>query len=129
MNTSLEPEFISEITAVMTTANARLRLYDFISWLHPSQLIYCDTDSCVWLYDEENPLHKKRDNNAADQPKSIQFGSGLGCWKDEMDGGHITEIVIGGAKSYSYTTDTGKVVVKQKGITLDVANSEIVNFE
>ena len=31
VNTSLEPECISEITAVMTTANARLRLYDFIS--------------------------------------------------------------------------------------------------
>ena len=51
-NTALEPEFISEFTAVMTTANARMRLYDFISWLHPSQLIYCDTDSCIWLYDE-----------------------------------------------------------------------------
>ena len=54
-NTSLEPEFVSEITAVMTTANARLRLHDFISWLHSSQLIYCDTDSCIWLYDEEHP--------------------------------------------------------------------------
>ena len=43
--------------------------------------------------------------------------------------GVMTEIVIGGAKSYSYTTDTGKVVVKQKGITLDVENSEIVNFD
>ena len=136
-NTSLEPEFISEITAVATTANARLRLYDFISWLHPSQLIYCDTDSCVWLYDEENPLHKKRDNNDPTLPKSIQFGSGLGQWKDELEGDHITEIVAGGAKSYSYKLDKGimkkgrltKCVVKQKGITLDVANACAVNFD
>jgi hypothetical protein len=138
-NTSLEPEFISEITAVMTTANARMRLYDFISWLHPSQLIYCDTDSCVWLYDEDNPLHKKRDNDDPTLPKSIKFGSGLGQWKDELDGDHITEIVIGGAKSYAYMLEKGKVdkktkelvmaVVKQKGITLDEANSEVVNFE
>jgi hypothetical protein len=116
-----------------------MRLYDFISWLHPSQLIYCDTDSCVWLYDEDNPLHKKRDNDDPTLPKSIKFGSGLGQWKDELDGDHITEIVIGGAKSYAYMLEKGKVdkktkelvmaVVKQKGITLDEANSEVVNFE
>ena len=34
---SIAPEFISEITAVFTTANARVRLYDMLSWLHPSQ--------------------------------------------------------------------------------------------
>ena len=115
-NTSLEPEFISEITAVMTTANARLRLYDFISWLHPSQLIYCDTDSCICLYDEDNLLHKRMDNDAPDLPKSVKFGSGLGQWKDELDGKHITEIVIGGAKSVAYTLSNGQIVVKQKKV-------------
>ena len=49
-------------------------------------------------------------------------------WKDELDGNYKTEIVIGGAKSYSYILNTGKVVVKQKGITLDEANSAVVNF-
>ena len=33
-----EADFISEITAVFTTANARLRLYDMCSFLHPSQI-------------------------------------------------------------------------------------------
>ena len=128
-NTSIDPEFISEITGVFTTANARLRLYDFISWIDPSQLICCDTDSCICLYDEENPLHKKFDNEATDCPKSVKFGSGLGQWKYELgDEEFITEIVIGGAKSYSYILNTGKVVVKQKGITLDEANSAVVNF-
>ena len=69
------------------------------------------------------------DNDDPTLPKSIQFGSGLGQWKDELDGEHITEIVIGGAKSYSYKLSTGKVVVKQKGITLDVANAAVVNFD
>ena len=98
----------------MTTTDARLRLYDFISWLHPSQLIFCDTDSCICLYDEHDPLHKIMNNDALDLPKSVKFGSGLGQWKDELDGKHITEIVIGGAKSYAYTLSNGKVVVKQK---------------
>ena len=33
------------------------------------------------------------------------------------------------AKSYAYRLNTGKVVVKQKGITLDVANHERFSFE
>ncbi len=41
---------------------------------------------------------------------------------------------MGGAKSYSYKTKygctkKGKVQVKQKGITLDMANDEVVNFD
>ena len=129
MDKVIEPEFISAITAVMTTANARMRLYDFLSWLDPSQLIYCDTDSCIWLYDDTNPLHKKKDNNDPSLPKSVQFGSGLGQWNDEFKGSYATEVVVGGAKSYAYKMADGKTCVKQKGITLDCNNSELVNFE
>ena len=38
-------------------------------------------------------------------------------------------MVVGGAKSYSYKTNKGRIVVKQKGITLDMANDEVVNFD
>jgi hypothetical protein len=38
-------------------------------------------------------------------------------------------MVVGGAKSYSYRTNKGKIVIKQKGITLDSANSRIFTFE
>ena len=41
----------------------------------------------------------------------------------------IVELVVGGAKSYAYRTHKGKIVVKQKGITLDKANETRVNFE
>ena len=114
-NTNLKPDLISEITGVFTTANARLRLYDFMSYLHPSQLIYCDTDSVVWLYDSTNPLHKNRNNNDVNLPKSVKFGSGLGQWKSEFDkDDYIKYIFIGGAKAYSYIVSNGKVVVKQQ---------------
>jgi len=45
---TIEADYISEITAVFTTASARLRLYDMLSRLDPSQLIYCDTDSVIF---------------------------------------------------------------------------------
>ena len=35
---NIEPEYISEITGVFTTANARMRLYDMLDWLDPSQV-------------------------------------------------------------------------------------------
>ena len=37
--------------------------------------------------------------------------------------------MVGGAKSNSYKTNKGKLVVKQKGITLDMADDEVVNFD
>ena len=39
------------------------------------------------------------------------------------------EIVCGGAKSYAYRTQQGKISVRQKGITLDIANNERINLE
>ena len=127
---NVEEEYISDITGVFTTANARIRLMSMLNWLHPSQLIYCDTDSVIFLYDEENPLHKYPSNDAQDLPDNVRFGDALGEWEDEFKQGEwIEEVVVGGAKSYSYRTNKGKIVIKQKGITLDKANSNVFTFE
>jgi hypothetical protein len=130
INYDIEPETGSEITAVFTTANARIRLLSMLTWLHESQRIYCDTDSVIFLYDENNPEHKKPDNNAIDLPINVKFGDALGDWQDEFNPGEwIDEIVACGAKSYSFKTNKGNIVIKQKGITLDKANTNIFTFE
>ena len=72
IDNKMEAEFISEITTVFTTANARIRLYDMLSFLHPSQILYYDTDSCYFLYDPDDSNHKKPSNDQA-RPKSITF--------------------------------------------------------
>ena len=115
-DTTIEADYISEATAVFTTANARMRLYDMLDWLDPSQVLYCDTDSVFFIYDETNPNHKKPENNKSN-PKTIKFGKGLGEWEDEHPGKWITEIIVGGAKSYAYKLNDGTIDVKQKGIT------------
>ena len=125
---TVEPDYISEITAVFTTANARIRLYAMLEWLHPSQLCYCDTDSVMFIYDETNPEHKAPINSETN-PETVKFGNSLGDWEDEFKGGWIKELVIGGAKSYAYISNKNKTVIKQKGITLDRANSSLVTFE
>jgi hypothetical protein len=121
---------ISEITAIFTTANARMRLYSMLDWLHPSQICYCDTDSVMFIYNEKNPLHKKPENDQEGMPANIRFGNSLGEWEYEMkEGEWITELVVGGAKCYSYKTNKGKIEVKTKGVTLDITNAKLVNFE
>jgi hypothetical protein len=66
---NIEADYISEITAVFTTANARCRLYSMLDWLDWSQIVYCDTDSVVFVYDPNNPDHKYPSNEAKDLPK------------------------------------------------------------
>jgi hypothetical protein len=126
----LDNPLVSEITAAFTTASARIRLHRYASWFHPSQIIYCDTDSVIYVYDKTNPLHKKPSNEAVGLPPTVSFGKGLSQWSNELgEGEHIVEIVIGGAKSYSYRTNLGRIVMRQKGITQDEANSKLINFE
>ena len=60
----------------------------------------------------------------------MRFGNASGEWESELkEDEYITEIVVAGAKSYYYVTNEGKTVVKQKGITLDRANSNNLTFE
>ena len=123
----IEAEYISEITACFTTANARIRLISMMHWLHPSQIIYVDTDSVKILYDKTNPNHKYPSNNAKDLPNNVKFGNGLGEWEYELDEDDwIDEIVVAGAKSYAYKTKKGHIEIKMKGITLDRANANIL---
>ena len=108
---TIEADYISEITAVFTTANARMRLYAMLEWLDESQVCYCDSDSVMFIYDKNNDKHKEPVNDKKDVvlPKGIRFAKhkkgGLGDWEDEMDEGDwIEELVVGGAKSYTYRT-------------------------
>ena len=76
-----------------------------LDWMHPSQLCYCDTDSVMFIYNEKNPLHKKPENDQEGMPSNVRFGNSLGEWEYEMkEGEWITELVVGGAKCYSYNT-------------------------
>ena len=125
----IESTHISEITAIFTTANAQIRLYNFMDWLHPSQIIYCDTDSCYFLYDPDNPLHKYPSNDAEGLPSNVSFGSALSQWEDEFKGGWGTEFIGAGAKSYAYIMKEGTIKMKQKGITMDVANRAKITYD
>jgi hypothetical protein len=57
--------------------------------LHPSQVVYCDTDSIAYVYDSEEKEHKE-----------IKTGIFLGDYVDEYPNHDIEEFVSTGCKSY-----------------------------
>lgn len=112
-------ESYSERTNVMlcafVTANARMTLWKAMNQLG-DRVLYCDTDSIVYVLsdnDEEN----------------IKSSSKLGEWKDETEGDVITDFVSIASKSYAYKTQSGKEVVKCKGVTLNYENGRNITFD
>lgn len=101
--------------ACFTTAYARLELYKLLDGLQ-ERCFYHDTDSVIFV-------SKKGDWNPP-------LGDYLGELTSEVpDGTHITEFVSAGPKTYGYKLNTGETVLKVKGITLNVANRQVINFE
>ncbi|XP_078531047.1 uncharacterized protein LOC144817954 [Lissotriton helveticus] len=106
---------INIFIACFTTAHARLELYGVMDKLQ-DRCLYHDTDSVIFLSkpgDEDPPL-----------------GDYLGNLTSELDKDeYIIEYTSAGPKTYSYKTNTNKVCMKVKGITLNVSNTLKINFD
>ncbi|XP_066437432.1 uncharacterized protein [Eleutherodactylus coqui] len=101
--------------ACFTTAYARLELYSLLDRLQ-ERCLYHDTDSVMFV-------HREGDWNPP-------LGDYLGELTSEIpDDTHITEFVSAGPKTYGYKLNTGKTVLKVKGITLNTSATQVVNFD
>lgn len=102
--------------ASFTTSHARLRLYQGLEKLN-RQVLYHDTDSIIYVYNPDNPIHKE-----------LELGDNLGEWTDELEGGKMKgTFASGGPKNYSYEKHKGDKVsfeTKIKGFNLTY---ELVN--
>lgn len=110
----------NSVIAAYTTAQARLKLYSYLEPLD-SRVLYCDTDSIIYV--------TKNDPNEYEPPT----GTLLGDLTDELEqGSFIKSFISGGPKFYSFITHaadgTEKEVCKVKGITLNFANSKLINY-
>ena len=102
--------------ASFTTSSARLRLYEALDKLQ-QQILYFDTDSVVYKYNDKDPNSYKLEN-----------GDYLGDWTDELEGEKmIGTFVSGGPKNYSYETDDGHYHTKVKGFNLNYEVSQKIN--
>ena len=105
---------VNIVIAAFTTAYARLKLYDLLDQLQ-EQVLYYDTDSVIYVHEPGKP-----------EPP---LGDYLGDLTDELDGDYITEFMSGGPKNYAYVTNNDKRVMKIRGITLNYATLQKLNFE
>jgi hypothetical protein len=96
------------------TSQARLRLYAQIELIGKERVIYCDTDSIVYVNDPNG--------------YNIPSGDMLGEWEDETatkehKSNPIIEFIALAPKSYGYKTQFGEGDIKCKGITLNYNNA------
>lgn len=104
---------------IFTTAHARLKLYNEFLEKSGQRILYCDTDSCIFVYNckQEKPDDIIKLGNFLGDPTSE-----IGC-KDSYDTKTwISEFVSGGPKHYGYITNeinNIKKAVKVKGIRLN----------
>ena len=121
----VENDFNTNIAiACFTTSSARMRLYKALDYLG-EQILYFDTDSCVYKYNPNDPTCKRKLNN----------GDLLGEWTDELEGKKMLgTFVSGGPKNYSYECHKGKgndmkktFHTKVKGFNLNYEVSQDIN--
>jgi hypothetical protein len=115
---------VNVVVAAYVTAQARLKLYEYLRVLDRS-VLYCDTDSLIYI------------QKPGEDPK-VKTGDYLGNLTNELEefgqGSYITEFVSGGPKNYAYSvlcpsTGTHKLRCKAKCITLNYNTSKVVNFD
>ncbi len=115
------PKNINLGIAAYTTVNARRRIYKQLNHLQ-EQVLYCDTDSVMFIYNPNDPSKNKL---------PIDCGDMLGQWKSEFPSGvHMIDFFAGcGPKNYAFKTSDGKSVVKIKGISMNPQNKVKFNYE
>ncbi|CAL2035822.1 unnamed protein product [Caenorhabditis brenneri] len=116
------PRFCNVVYGSITTALARIRLYEALNRVGAKNLIYCDTDSVMFL-----------------QPVGVDLlgdlcGDGLGKLTNEVKQGmRITEVVTTAPKVYAYCLEdeNGQLSyeIKAKGMTLNCATRDNVTFD
>jgi hypothetical protein len=111
---------------VFTTAHARAHLYEHMDMLG-NQVLYCDTDSIIYVLDPTNKEHKE-------MPTSDNLGQMKNELVDSKGRNHIVAFRSGGPKNYAYKLARkdakGKdEYVKVKGFPLNrYSLSKAINF-
>ena len=102
------------VVAAYTTAQARLKLYDYLEQLN-ERALYCDTDSIVFTTKRGEP--------------ELSTGDYLGDLTNEEPDHAIEGFATGGPKNYAYKRDNGTTVCKVRGITLNHKNTLTINYQ
>lgn len=114
------PKRTSLITAIFVTSQARIKLYNYMHQIGSERVIYCDTDSVLWIRKKYETV-------------PFTVGSLCGQMSNEIEkdypNSHISRFVSLGPKSYAYDVHnnlSGERVssaMRMKGISFSGLNS------
>ena len=113
------------VIATFCTSYARLKLWLVLNRLG-ERVLYHDTDSVIYtsLPGQYCPPVGKYLGQLTDELECKEIGC-LGC----SEGHWIVEFVSCGAKNYAYKLNTGEVVCKVRGFSLNFSASQVVNLD
>ena len=113
------------VIAAFCTSWARLKLWSVMERLG-NRVLYHDTDSIIYSVKEGeyNPPLGSYLGQLTDELSCKE----LGCSTENCAGHWIVEFVSCGPKNYSFKVNTGEVVCKVRGFSLNYKSSLILNF-
>ena len=114
------PKKTSLVSAIFVTSQARIKLYRYLRLVGAKRILYCDTDSVIWVRQKSDPI-------------PFALSSTCGEMSDEVakdfPNGYIHKFVSLGPKSYCYeirdkeTKNPLKSCIRMKGISFGGLNT------
>ena len=114
------------VIAAFCTSWARVKLWYVMNELG-SRVFYHDTDSIIFSALPNEPM-PKLGNFLGDLTDELTCKN-IYCKKQNCSGHWIEEFVSCGPKNYSYKLNTGEIVCKVRGFSLNFSGSKVINFD
>ena len=115
------------VIAAFCTSWARLKLWSVMNKLG-SNVLYHDTDSIIFSVKDENDYIPPLGNYLGQLTNELTCKE-LGCKSENCEGHWIEEFISCGPKNYSFRVNTGEIVCKVRGFSLNYRSSLILNFQ
>ena len=115
------------VIAAFCTSWARIKLWTEMNKLG-DRVVYHDTDSIIFSVKDCHQYMPPLGKYLGDLTDELSCKE-LGCKKVECEGHWIVEFVSCGPKNYTYRLNSGEVVCKVRGFSLNYRASQVINFE
>ena len=116
------------IFAAFCTAWARIKLWSEMNKLG-DRVLYHDTDSIIFKVNENRNEYVPPLGNYLGDFTSELTCKEIGCKLTSCQGHWIIEFVSCGPKNYAFKLNSGQVLCKVRGFTLNYHASQVLNFE
>ena len=113
--------------AAFCTSWARLKLWSIMNRLQ-DRVLYHDTDSIIFSVKNKEDYIPPLGEYLGELTSELTCKE-LGCQTMNCSGHWIQEFISCGPKNYSYRVNTGQIICKVRGFSLNYKGSKVINFE